>query len=463
MWRRHTIDVTPYIQNGTFHRIFLTVEPPLHPGMVSNACPKTPPNPPHSPPTDPPCGQGGDHQMAQDAGAMQFAAGWDWVQGIPDRVTGLFDKVQLLHTQAVRVQDSYLRTLDAVVFLPESNHISESFTNNEKIDQERIDATVLISTTLINNLESTVEGHVCLEIIDEDDSNKQNSHGTRIILQRRHSITLNAKETRTQTWPNVTLPHVQLWWPHTLGKPKLYKVKAYFTIEVSNHVVISDLDEWEAGIRIVSTSIDKKTGGRLFFVNRQRIFLQGGNWIATDAMLQRGSSDRYYDEVLLHRWAGLNFIRVWGGGLTERPEFYRACDRLGILVLQEFWMTGDNNGRWAGDYDWPNDHDIFLAQAEDMIRMIRRHASLMFYCAGNELWPSSKSPPPKIQHGLRQLILDVDRDRFLILSSMDGGFKGKKKESYANESLVFSYANFASGGLKQSKEGICHFMMTAMR
>ena len=47
---------------------------------------------------------------------------------------------------------------------------------------------------------------------------------------------------------------------------------------------------------------------------------------------------------------GLNLIRVWGGGGTERPEFYDAADRLGILVLQEFWMTGDNNGRWAGSY-----------------------------------------------------------------------------------------------------------------
>ena len=30
---------------------------------------------------------------------------------------------------------------------------------------------------------------------------------------------------------------------------------------------------------------------------------------------------------------------VWGGGLTERPEFYEACDELGVLVMQEFWMS----------------------------------------------------------------------------------------------------------------------------
>ena len=51
--------------------------------------------------------------------------------------------------------------------------------------------------------------------------------------------------------------------------------------------------------------------------------------------------------------AGLNSIRVWGGGVAERTDFYNICDELGLLVYQEFFMTGDNNGRWAGSYDWP--------------------------------------------------------------------------------------------------------------
>jgi len=35
------------------------------------------------------------------------------------------------------------------------------------------------------------------------------------------------------------------------------------------------------------------------------------------------------------RASGLNIIRVWGGGLAEREEFYHACDELGVLVHQE--------------------------------------------------------------------------------------------------------------------------------
>lgn len=58
-----------------------------------------------------------------------------------------------------------------------------------------------------------------------------------------------------------------------------------------------------------------------------------------------------------------------------------------------------------------------------MVLMVRRHASLMFYCGGNELWPFHKNPARGLQQGLREIIASLD-DRFLIMSSMDGGYKG---------------------------------------
>ena len=72
----------------------------------------------------------------------------------------------------------------------------------------------------------------------------------------------------------------------------------------------------------------------------------------------------------------MNLIRVWGGGITERPEFYDACDRAGMLVMQEFWMTGDNNGRWAGSYEWPTDHDVYLRAVSYVALVMRSYAEL---------------------------------------------------------------------------------------
>ncbi len=92
----------------------------------------------------------------------------------------------------------------------------------------------------------------------------------------------------------------------------------------------------------------------------------------------------------------LNLIRVWGGALTERPEFYEACDRYGLLVFQDFWNSGDCNGRWQDPMkkedqwtrrNYPDDHQLFLASAADQIKMIRNHPSLAFWCGGNEITP----------------------------------------------------------------------------
>jgi hypothetical protein len=105
----------------------------------------------------------------------------------------------------------------------------------------------------------------------------------------------------------------------------------------------------------------------------------------------------------------LNLIRVWGGALTERPEFYEACDRYGLLVFQDFWNSGDCNGRWQDPMkkedqwtrrNYPDDHRLFLASAADQIKMLRNHPSLAFWCGGNEI-----TPPIDIFTALKDSIL----------------------------------------------------------
>ena len=59
-------------------------------------------------------------------------------------------------------------------------------------------------------------------------------------------------------------------------------------------------------------------------------------------------------------------------------------------------MTGDNNGRWAGSYDWPLDQAAYLANAASALRRLRPHPSLLLVGGGNELSPRAASPPPAV-------------------------------------------------------------------
>jgi hypothetical protein len=85
----------------------------------------------------------------------------------------------------------------------------------------------------------------------------------------------------------------------------------------------------------------------------------------------------------------------------------------------EFWMTGDNNGRWGGEHSYPDDHALYIRNARDVIRRVRNHPSLLLWCGGNELSPPAQSPPHDIASALVQAVQELDGTRFYIQSSMN--------------------------------------------
>jgi mannosylglycoprotein endo-beta-mannosidase len=177
-----------------------------------------------------------------------------------------------------------------------------------------------------------------------------------------------------------------------MGDQPLYKVNFDF---VTQGEIICDSEEVLAGIRETGNYWDDKIKSRVFTVNGQKVFIKGGNWIASD-MLMRLSPERYEAEVRMHAEMNMNMIRIWGGGLTERPEFYDACNKYGILVWQDLWISGDCNGQWndatkkdsqARRKAYPDNHALFLESVIDQIKMLRNHPSLYLWCGSNETLP----------------------------------------------------------------------------
>ncbi|WP_432327370.1 glycoside hydrolase family 2 TIM barrel-domain containing protein [Mucilaginibacter sp. P25] len=227
-------------------------------------------------------------------------------------------------------------------------------------------------------------------------------------------VTLKANSKQEVKLADYSLKNPKLWWPNGYGPQNLYKLNLQFVAGGK----VSDQKNIEVGVRQITTEWNSKTESRQVNVNGQKVFIKGGNWIISDQML-RFSDVRYDAEVRFHRDMNLNLIRVWGGALIERPEFYEACDKYGMLVFQDMWGSGDCNGRWIdpmkADDQWtrrkyPDDHDLYLKSVADQVKLVRNFPSLAIWCGGNEI-----TPPEDIFAALRDTIMPkLDNTRWFI-------------------------------------------------
>jgi beta-mannosidase len=95
------------------------------------------------------------------------------------------------------------------------------------------------------------------------------------------------------------------------------------------------------GFRTLEVVTEKdEAGASMFFrVNGIDIFAKGANWIPADALPSAITTERIDALLTAAVEANMNMIRVWGGGFYEFDAFLRSCDRLGLLVWQDFMFS----------------------------------------------------------------------------------------------------------------------------
>ena len=375
MFLRQSYDITSYLKENGTNVLAVLVFPPDHVGNPNG-------------------GQGGDGQIARNC-TMQYTPGWDWIQPVRDRNTGIWDEVSIAVTKNVRVQHPYVVTKVPGVRIPRASKQEPAY------------------------LETSVE----LENVS-DQIQKGTAVATYKGKELRVQVSLEPGEKKLVSFPKETIRNPKLWWPNGIGQQPLEEIHFSFIEQTTQQV--SDQQSVRFGIREIQTRKNEQNGGREFYVNGQRIYITGGNYIDSDWLL-RLSPERYDHEVRFHAEMNLRMIRVWGGALLERPEFYQACDKYGILVFQDLWGSGDCNGAWEDltkldsrerRWEYPDNHALFLQMAEGQIKMIRNHPSLCFWCGANE-WPLAKD----IDEALKNDILPrLDPNRLFASYSTDSVF-----------------------------------------
>lgn len=114
-------------------------------------------------------------------------------------------------------------------------------------------------------------------------------------------------------------------------------------------------------------------------INNKKIFCIGANWVPCEPFPSAETSSKISEILTLAANAGINMIRVWGGGIFEQQHFYDECDRLGLMVTQDFMMA-------CGNY--PENDEAFLNQlskeAEYAAIALRNHQSLVWWTGDDE-------------------------------------------------------------------------------
>lgn len=182
------------------------------------------------------------------------------------------------------------------------------------------------------------------------------------------------------------IPDPELWYPTRYGKQPLYTIKA--TLEDGEGKEV-DTKAKKTGFRraeLIQRPLEGQPGTSFFFeVNNIPIFCGGSNWIPADNFVPRISKERYRDWVKLVADGNQFMIRVWGGGIYEEQAFYDACDEFGILVWQDF-MFG------CGNYPaWPELLESIRREAEENVRLLRHHPSIVIYAGNNEDYQVAES------------------------------------------------------------------------
>jgi beta-mannosidase len=217
----------------------------------------------------------------------------------------------------------------------------------------------------------------------------------------------------------LSLPGARRWSPWRLGEQPLYDAGLRLAVEGTRSAAVGD----RFGFR--DLEVREGQEGWSIRVNGEPMFLRGAGY--TPAYQMDALTTTVFERDLqLAKEANLDVLRVHAHVLT--PDFYRAADEAGMLVVQDFPLTLAY-GYHARAEDSRFFEDACRAQAPELVARLGNRPSIAFWVAHDDPpWISSSAELADV-HTVRQnytidqelkaLFEKLDPDRAAVAASGD--------------------------------------------
>lgn len=247
-------------------------------------------------------------------------------------------------------------------------------------------AVVLVKTKVKNETESAQS--IVVKTVLSNNTSKNIGNGQMQIELPAHS-----EKEITQT---IQVSNPKLWTPET---PFLYQAQ----IQIVKDKKVVDNTKTNFGIRSI-----KFTAENGFQLNGKTVKINGGCVHHDNGCLGAAAFDRAEErKVELLKAGGFNAVRTSHNPPSE--AFLEACDRLGLLVMDESfdcWKIGKNSNDYAKYFEqwWKKD-------LQAMILRDRNHPSIVMWSIGNEIVERGKPEAVETAKMLMQEVKKIDTTR----------------------------------------------------
>lgn len=253
------------------------------------------------------------------------------------------------------------------------------------------DATVLIDSEVANESNDDVKVRVHQRVLGPDQRELATAISDEVTVPQHTTRTVEAQ---------AKLANPRLW---SLADPALHVLET--AVEIDG--VIIDRKRTPFGVR--SIEFDPNRG---FFLNGKHVVLKGSNNHQDHAGVGTALPDRL-QEFRLQKLKAFGSNAYRASHHPPTPELLEACDRLGMLVIDETRLMGTS--------------PYHLSQLERMIRRDRNHASVILWSVGNEEWAiEGNAFGERITRVMQDFVRRLDPTRRSTVA-ISGGWGGSSK------------------------------------